>query len=164
MKIKPHSYNWSASLTVAALATGLAAGTATRAMTPTTAAAQPISHTTTLAASLGPNSIETVAFSDSSEARMLRDAYKILATGDHDYKGHRAKAMRQVEDAGKLLGMDIAGDLKDHTPQPLSDDILRTAQGYIRTVRNSAEVKDQERVARHLDNAIAEIDTALATR
>jgi hypothetical protein len=164
MKIKSPSYHLTASLTVAAIATALAAGTAARAMTSATASTRPDTASVSLAAGPGRNAFEAVAFSDGAEARRLRDAYRILATGDHDYRGHRVKAMHQIEAAGKLLGMDIAGDLKDRTPQPLSDDILRNAQDLIRTVRNSAEVKDQERVTRHLDNAIAELDAALATR
>src|SRR5262245_26512764 len=58
-----------------------------------------------------------LTFSDTAEAVKLRRVYLILATGDHDYKGHRVKAMHSVEAAGKLLGMDLGGDLKDRTSQ-----------------------------------------------
>ena len=95
---------------------------------------------------------------------MLRQAYRTLATGDHDYDGHRVKAMHAVEAAGKLLGMDLAGDLKDRTPQPLSDDKLREAQGLITQVLGSAEVKGQKRVVKHLNPAIDHINTALKIR
>lgn len=160
MKTQSRSCPLTAALTIAALATALTAGTTVRAMTPAMSAA----GTASLATGFGPNSFEAVAFTDSAEASMLRQAYKILATGDHNYKGHRVKAMHQVEAAAKILGMDIAGDLKDRTPQLLSDARLREANGLIRSVRNSAEVKDQDRVTRHLDAAIAQIDTALGTR
>lgn len=108
--------------------------------------------------------LQLVAFRDSAEADMLRRAYHILATGDHDYNGHRVRAMHAVEAAGKLLGMDLAGDLKDRTPQPLSDDRLREAQGLITQVLGAAEVKDQKRVVRHLNEAVKQINIALRVR
>lgn len=43
---------------------------------------------------------------------MLREAYDILARADHDYKGHRAKAMHEIEAAGKLIGMNVKGEGK----------------------------------------------------
>ena len=113
------------------------------------------------APALSQGGFQVVAFRDSAEADMLRQAYRILATGDHDYNGHRIKAMHAVEAAGKLLDMDLAGDLKDRTPQPLSDDKLREAQGHITQVLGSAEVKDQKRVVKHLNEAVNQINTAL---
>jgi hypothetical protein len=112
----------------------------------------------------GPVQFQYIGFSDSKEAGMLRDAYIILATGDHDYKGHRAKAMKAVEAAGKLLGLNLAGDAKDRQPQLLSDDKLREAQGLITQVLGAAEVKDQKRVTKHLTEAVNQINTALTDR
>jgi hypothetical protein len=109
----------------------------------------------------GPNEFTPMAFSDSAEAGMLHRAYHILATGDHDYKGHRAKAMHAVEAAAKLLGLDISGDYKDHEVQVLSDDKLREAQSLIANVIASAAVKDQKRVVKHLSEAVNQINTAL---
>jgi hypothetical protein len=158
MKNKPpflsYSFTVAASLTVAALT----AATTGLAVTP----AKPVASATTLVVVSSPGTFERVAFTDSAEAQMLHQAYKILATGDHDYKGHRAKAMHAVEAAAKVLSVDLSGDRKDRTPQLLSDEKLREAEGLIRSVRNSAEVKDQERVTRHLDEAIAQIDVALS--
>jgi type IV secretory pathway protease TraF len=108
------------------------------------------------------NQYQTVAFSDTAEAGMLRNAYFILATGDHDYKGHRVRAMHQVEVAGKLLGMDLRGDVKDRQPQPLSDAKMREAQGLLQNVLGAAEVKSQERITRHITDAINQINVALS--
>jgi len=102
-----------------------------------------------------------MAFRDRPEADMLRRAYHILATGDHDYKGHRAKAMEAVKAAGHLLGMDLAGDDKDHEKQALSDDKLREARADLQAVLGTAEVKDQKHIARHIHAAINDIDVAL---
>jgi hypothetical protein len=141
----------------AALVTVLACGMNLRAATPAT--------TQTLNGSVaGQNQFQTVAFSDSAEAGMLQNAYLILATGDHDYKGHRVKAMHQIEAAAKLLGMNLSGDAKDKQPQALSDAKLREAQGLLQNVLGAAEVKNQKRVTKHITEAISQINTALSIR
>jgi hypothetical protein len=111
-----------------------------------------------------PNQFQTVAFSDSAEAGMLRSAYIILATGDHDYKGHRVRAMHQIEAAAKLLGMNLSGDAKDKQSQPLSDAKLREAQGLLQNVLGSSEVKSQKRVSKHIVEAINQLSIALSIR
>ena len=141
----------------ALVVTVLACGVNLRAATPAT--------TQTSSGSVAvPNQFQTVAFSDSTEAGMLQNAYLILATGDHDYKGHRVRAMHQIEAAAKLLGMTLSGDAKDKQPQPLSDAKLREAQGLLQNVLGAAEVKNQERVTKHITNAINQINTALSIR
>jgi hypothetical protein len=141
----------------AVFVTVLAWGVSLRAATPAT--------TQTLNGSIVvQNQFQTVAFSDSAEAGMLQNAYLILATGNHDYKGHRVKAMKQIEAAAKLLGVTLSGDAKDRQPQPLSDAKLREAQGLLQNVLGAAEVKDQKRITKHINAAIDHINTALSIR
>ena len=99
-----------------------------------------------------------------SEARALTGAYLILATGDRDYKGHRVKAMHQIEAAAKLLDMNIRDSVRGHEPQVLSDDKLREARGMLETVLGAAEVKDQPRISKHIAEAINQINVALSIR
>jgi hypothetical protein len=141
----------------AVLVTALSCGVNLRAATPSTP--QPLSGSVT-----SQNQLQTVAFSDSAEAGMLRSAYLILATGDHDYKGHRVRAMHQIEAAAKLLGMNISGDAKDKQSQPLSDAKLREAQGLLQSVLGASEVKSQKRVTKHITEAINHINIALSIR
>ena len=141
----------------AVFVTVLAWGVNLRAATPAT--------TQTLNGSVAvQNQFQTVAFSDSAEAGMLQNAYLILATGNHDYQGHRVKAMHQIEAAAKLLGVTLSGDAKDKQPQPLSDAKLREAQGLLQNVLGAAEVKNQVRVTKHINNAINQINIALSIR
>jgi hypothetical protein len=105
---------------------------------------------------------QTVAFGDSAEAGMMHRAYRILAYGDHDYKGHRVAAMNQVKKAADLLHLDLSGDDRDKERQVLSDDQLRTARDLLTHVLDNSEVKGQDRIAKHIHNAIKEIDTALS--
>ena len=107
---------------------------------------------------------QTVGFNDSREAAQLQRAYRILASGDHDYKGHRAKAMDEIKKAADLLGTDLRGDDKDKTKQALSDDRMREARGLLEKVRDSSDVKKQKRVDRHIEAAIKQIDEALKVR
>lgn len=105
---------------------------------------------------------ERTAFSDSAEAGMMHRAYRILASGDHDYHGHRLAAMEQIKKAADLLGVDLHGDEGTHDRQFLSDDRLREARGLLKHVLNASEVKSQDRIAHHVQAAIDEIDHALA--
>jgi hypothetical protein len=107
---------------------------------------------------------QPMGFGDSAEAGMMHRAYRILATGDHDYKGHRIKAMHAVEAAAKLLGLDLSGDAKDHEKQVLSDDKLREADGLLQKVLGATEVKNQERITKHINEAIDEIRVALSIK
>jgi hypothetical protein len=107
---------------------------------------------------------QIVAFNNSTEAGMMHRAYHILATGDHDYKGHRVAAMHRIEAAAKLLGVDLSGDLKDKEKQVLSDDKLREAQGLLRNVLGASAVKGQKRIEKHINGAIDEINAALSVR
>lgn len=102
-----------------------------------------------------------MAFRDRPEANMLQRAYEILATGDHDYKGHRVKAMHAVKAAADLLGYDLGGDDRYKEKQALSDDKLREARDLLKNVLGAAEVKDQKRISKHIEGAIRDINTAL---
>jgi hypothetical protein len=124
-------------------------------------AATPQQRANTTVSATTPNQFETVAFSDTKEADMMHRAYRILATGDHDYHGHRIEAMHRIKKAANLLGLDLSGDDKDREKQFLSDDKLREARGLLQNILGASEVKDQKRVTRHLEAAISEIDTAL---
>jgi hypothetical protein len=64
-------------------------------------------------------------------ADLLRQAYGELASADHDYKGHRAAAMKRIEEAGKMLGVRLHGEAKMHEKQGISDDHLRAAQSLL---------------------------------
>lgn len=94
---------------------------------------------------------------------MLHHAYRILASGDHDYHGHRDEALNQIHKAADLLGVDLHGDDRDREKQVLSDDRLREAKGLLKNVLDNSEVKGQERISHHIELAIREIDLALRT-
>jgi hypothetical protein len=99
-----------------------------------------------------------------AEADLLRQAYGILASGDHDYKGHRVKAMKATEAAAKKLGVNLHGDGKGHEPQALSDAQLRNAQSLLQQLRSSVSGRGQKKVVKHVDHAIKEISIALSIR
>ena len=94
------------------------------------------------------------------EAGLLRAAYATLATADHDYKGHRIAAMKQIQKAAKHLGVELKGDGRGHEPQQASDAALRSALGLLLQITGS--VKGQGLT--HINLAIKQINTALAIR
>ena len=101
---------------------------------------------------------------DSPEADLLRQAYDILETGDHDYQGHRIKAMHRIEEAAKHMGVILRGDDKDKIAQPLSDEKLRTARSLLEQVKISGSAKAERRIVWRIEEAIGEINTALNIR
>jgi hypothetical protein len=138
----------------AVLVTVLACAVSLRAVTPSVP--QPLNDGLN-----GPNQFQTVDF---SEAKALTRAYLILATGDHDYNGHRMKAMDQIEAAAKLLGVNLGGDAKDRQKQVLSIDKLQEASRLLGTVLGAAEVKSQPPISKHIVEAIRQIQIVLRTR
>ncbi len=96
---------------------------------------------------------------------LLRPAYITLATADHDYKGHRVKAMKAIEAACALLGTDISGEGKGHEPQAVSDAQLRQALSEVQQASAAVPAgKSQKKIVTHLDKAISEITTALTIK
>ena len=98
---------------------------------------------------------------DSTEAGWLRQAYGLLSLADHDYQGHRVRAMKQIEVAAKHLGVTLRGDGKGHETQATSDTQLRNAQALL--VQASGGLKPGQGLA-HVKLAIAQLNTALAIR
>lgn len=88
---------------------------------------------------------------------LLRQAYITLSYGNHDYKGHRYYAMREIEAAANIMKFELRGDGPGFERQRVSDDQLRDARLTLQQARG--ELKGRAR--RHVDKAIGEIDAAL---
>jgi hypothetical protein len=100
-----------------------------------------------------------------SEVATLQQAYATLEVADHDYKGHRVKAMKAIEAALKLLGSNISGQGRGHEKQAISDEQLRQVLATIEQVRGSlAAAGAQPQVVKHLDTAINQLTTALSIK
>lgn len=93
-------------------------------------------------------------------ANLLSQAYATLATANHDYKGHRVDAMKQIEAAGKILGLNLHGGAKDHEKQGISDEHLRSARSLLQDASTGLSGK----ALKHVRHAIKQIDTALAIK
>ncbi|MGD0615355.1 MAG: hypothetical protein ABSA69_07955 [Verrucomicrobiota bacterium] len=94
----------------------------------------------------------------------LAHAYVLLKLANADYGGHRVKAMKQLEAAGKDLGLSLEGRGSEHERQLKSDEQVTEARRILREARDKLEERDRDRVAAHLEKAIVEIDTALKVR
>ena len=124
------------------------------------------------------------------EAAMLRNAFLMLAAANHDYNGHRAKAMHAAKTAFKILDGSVmkhgtaqqkAATTKEnaailnaeqavkntptlHERQPASDTQLRKAAEKLAEVRPTVVTYQQKEILKHVDAAIKEIKTALTIR
>jgi hypothetical protein len=112
----------------------------------------------------------TLAFSFALSARAetpreeVQHAYHLLKWADSDYHGHKSAAMDELKAAGKKLGLDLEGAGWEHENQRKSDIQLSEARTLIRDARDKMEAADRDKVARHLEKAVKELDTALAIK
>ena len=93
-------------------------------------------------------------------AGLLVQAYTTLEQADHDYKGHRKAAMKQIEAAAKLLGVKVRGDGKGHEKQGVSDAQLRTAQGLLQQAQSGLRGKSLG----HVNKALQQLSIALSIK
>ena len=124
------------------------------------------------------------------EEQALRKAYLLLAEANHDYNGHRVRAMNAVHAAGKILNADLMrnGDaqvkkatiVEDvatartaaavrtlptvHENQRISDAQLREAALLIKEVHSALIKNKQHTPGAHLETALRELRTALEIR
>lgn len=95
---------------------------------------------------------------------LLTSAYETLAMADHDYKGHRVRAMKAIKLACTELGTDISGNGKGHEKQPISDEQLAAAEQAVQKACAIAASQNLKKVVRHLTKAVEELNEALAVR
>jgi hypothetical protein len=91
----------------------------------------------------------------------LVHAYVLLKHANHDYEGHRARALEHIQAAGKALDLKLEGDTDTHERQWKSDQLMAEARQLLFHARSSFEGHDRERAANHVDRAIEEIDRAV---
>lgn len=99
-----------------------------------------------------------------SEVSMLQDAYVLLSQANHDYDGHRVKAMQSIHKAGLLLKVNIQSNGDVHEDQGASDTQLQKAQKVLQQARSFAAGKRQRKLVKHLDAAISHLSAALGTK
>ena len=93
----------------------------------------------------------------SSAGGLLVDAYAALERADHDYRGRRVEAMKQIEAAGKIVGANVRGDGHVREKQGISDEQLRIAEGLLQQAKGELKGK----ALKHVNNAIKHLHTAL---
>lgn len=98
---------------------------------------------------------------NNGSAILLDDAYATLAQGNHDYKGHRVRAMKQIELALGEIGGKVSGKGRGHEPQGTSDAQLRAAQQLLQQASTGGMSR---KALKHVNLAITQISDALAIR
>jgi hypothetical protein len=95
-----------------------------------------------------------------SSIGLLDDAYATMAQSNHDYKGHRVLAMKQIDKAIRELGGRISGHGHGHEAQGTSDAQMRAAADLVQQASPGLPKK----ALRHANMALQQINTALAIR
>jgi hypothetical protein len=72
---------------------------------------------------------------------LLVQAYTVPEQADHDYKGHRIAAMKQIESAGRLVGVNVRGDGKAREEQSVSDAQLLKAVGLLQQAQPGGNLR-----------------------
>ena len=91
---------------------------------------------------------------------LLDDAYATLAQAKHDYKGHRVRAMKQIDAALGEIGAKVSGKGRNRESQGTSDAQMRAAESLLQEARPGLSGK----ALKHVDNAIAQINDGLAIK
>ena len=94
----------------------------------------------------------------------LAHAYTLLKFANQNYEGHRGNAMNEISRAAKSLKLKLKGDAWEHERQRKSDEQVADAGKLVRDARDKLEAQDRERVVKHLDKAIEEIEAALRVK
>jgi hypothetical protein len=102
----------------------------------------------------------TPVHAQSASTALLDDAYATLAQAKHDYKGHRVRAMKQIDAALGEIGAKVSGKGRNHEPQGTSDAQMRAAQDLLQ----QASAGLSGRALKHLNAAIAQINDGLAIK
>jgi hypothetical protein len=95
-----------------------------------------------------------------ASANLLTQAYATLSVADHDYKGHRVAAMKQIAAAGKLVGVAEMGNGKGHEQQVVSDQQLKTATGLLQQALPGLPPNAQK----HVNKALEQLSIALSIK
>jgi hypothetical protein len=101
-----------------------------------------------------------------ADVQAVTQAYRLLSLADHDYQGHRAKAMKHLHQAGRVLGVSLKGDGKTKEQQGSSDAQLQQAQTTLQQMTANTNTAGQrhQRALQHVNSALSEISTALSIK
>jgi hypothetical protein len=92
-------------------------------------------------------------------------AYQLLKTADRDYDGHRAAAMKDVEEAGQKIGLSLSSfEFPREESQWKSDRKLNEARRLLQDASGKLEEHDRDRASSQVNRAVREIDRALENK
>jgi hypothetical protein len=97
-------------------------------------------------------------------AETFRLAYEILGPGKGNYFKHRITAMKEIQAAARLSGVDVDGEYRmADEDQKKSDARIQLAKQMLERVRGRLAT-EQTPVLKHLDKALMQLDKALKIR
>jgi hypothetical protein len=100
------------------------------------------------------------AASNPNAVGLLDQAYGLLRTADHDYKGHRVHAMHAIEAAARELGVKLGGGGIGKEAQTTSDSQLKSAESLLQKAVGGLAGKP----LRHVQVALQQLGVALRVK
>lgn len=142
----------------AAVAVGMSAlGQSTATATTTTPTTKKKRHEVIAAAAA---TTGTPSSASKNAVGLLDHAYGLLASADHDYDGHRVRAMHKIEEAARALGSKLSGGGKGDEKQGTSDSQLHNAQSLLQQAVGEIKGKAHH----HVEEAINQLNIALKVK
>jgi hypothetical protein len=115
---------------------------------------------TTVPAGKNKAAAATAVAANANVIGLLDQAYALLSTADHDYKGHRMHAMHAIRAAARELGAPLKGEGKGGENQSTSDSQLRSAQSLLQQAAAGLSGKP----LLHVQEAIKQLNIALTIK
>ncbi|HZV34522.1 MAG TPA: hypothetical protein VFB72_08075 [Verrucomicrobiae bacterium] len=104
------------------------------------------------------------AYAESPRDELIH-AYQLLQRSNGDYAGHKAKAMEEIQAAGRSMNLNFEGlRMSTEERQWKSDEQLTEARRLLNDASQKLESRDREHAAEHLQRAIRDLDEALSHR
>jgi hypothetical protein len=154
MRISLRSFTWIALLCF--VVTAISVSAATVAKTTTTKAVTGSKKALAAAAVASQGG----AAATQGSVQQLDQAYSFLAEADHDYKGHRARAMHHIQNAARALGVRLTGHGKGGEAQTTSDSHLKSAQSLLQSAIGGLTGRPHNQVS----DAINQLNIALSIK
>ncbi len=103
-------------------------------------------------------------YSRLTEPETLQLAYQVLQDANHNYNKHRVKAMNEISEAAKAVGLELKGSGPGHEDQSVSDARFHLARRLLEQVRSRLAAGAPEAERAHVEAALKEIAKGLEIR
>jgi hypothetical protein len=150
----------SRTIQISAFTVALALGGAAMALPQSNTAFVPVAKKKAAVVAVPAGAVRTPMHGTPAAVSLIDQAYGLLSHADHDYKGHRKHAMRDIEAAARELGSKLSGDGHGKEQQGTSDSQLHQAESLLQQAVGGLAGKP----LRHIHDALKQLGIALSVK